>query len=198
MRDQLPEDRRAHIRIVDRILFSFKFMDKKEYEALIEKVLSGAEQPFEEYSMQWGLPKIDAPLRKLREKDEALAKVLDIIDTKLNLILNLLNLRLRKDTPTQEVTVDISAAGLSFPYPEMIKEGQILQMDIGLLPEQYFFRCFGEVVRNQKDDDEGYKIGVKFIWITEQDRERLIEHIFQQQVLQLRLRREVRDSKECS
>ncbi len=198
MRDQLPEDRRAHIRIVDRILFSFKFMDKKEYEALIEKVLSGAEQPFEEYSMQWGLPKIDAPLRKLREKDEALAKVLDIIDTKLNLILNLLNLRLRKDTPTQEVTVDISAAGLSFHYPEMIKEGQILQMDIGLLPEQYFFRCFGEVVRNQKDDDEGYKIGVKFIWITEQDRERLIEHIFQQQVLQLRLRREVRDSKECS
>ncbi len=198
MRDQLPEDRRAHIRIVDRILFSFKFMDKKEYEALVEKVLSGAEQPFEEYSMQWGLPKIDAPLRKLREKDEALAKVLDIIDTKLNLILNLLNLRLRKDTPTQEVTVDISAAGLSFHYPEMIKEGQILQMDIGLLPEQYFFRCFGEVVRNQKDDDEGYKIGVKFIWITEQDRERLIEHIFQQQVLQLRLRREVRDSKECS
>ncbi len=198
MRDQLPEDRRAHIRIVDRILFSFKFMDKKEYEALVEKVLSGAEQPFEEYSMQWGLPKIDAPLRKLREKDEAMAKVLDIIDTKLNLILNLLNLRLRKDTPTQEVTVDISAAGLSFHYPEMIKEGQILQMDIGLLPEQYFFRCFGEVVRNQKDDDEGYKIGVKFIWITEQDRERLIEHIFQQQVLQLRLRREVRDSKECS
>ncbi len=198
MRDQLPEDRRAHIRIVDRILFSFKFMDKKEYEALVEKVLSGAEQPFEEYSMQWGLPKIDAPLRKLREKDEALAKVLDTIDTKLNLILNLLNLRLRKDTPTQEMTVDISAAGLSFPYPERIEEGQILQMDIGLLPEQYFFRCFGEVVRNQKDDDEGYKIGVKFIWITEQDRERLIEHIFQQQVLQLRLRREVRDNKECS
>ena len=194
----MPEDRRAHIRIVDRILFSFKFMDKKEYEALVEKVLSGAEQPFEEYSMQWGLPKIDAPLRKLREKDEALAKVLDTIDTKLNLILNLLNLRLRKDTPTQEMTVDISAAGLSFPYPERIEEGQILQMDIGLLPEQYFFRCFGEVVRNQKDDDEGYKIGVKFIWITEQDRERLIEHIFQQQVLQLRLRREVRDNKECS
>ena len=198
MKDQLPEDRRAHIRIVDRILFSFKFMDKKEYEALVEKVLSGAEQPFEEYSMQWGLPKIDAPLRKLREKDEALAKVLDTIDTKLNLILNLLNLRLRKDTPTQEMTVDISAAGLSFHYPERIEEGQILQMDIGLLPEQYFFRCFGEVVRNQKDDDEGYKIGVKFIWITEQDRERLIEHIFQQQVLQLRLRREVRDNKECS
>ena len=192
MKEERQEDRRAHIRIVDKVLLNIKPMKKEDYQALVDKVLEGLEQPFEEYSFQWGLPKIDAPIRKLREKDEALAKAIEVLDTKLNLILNLLNLKLKKDAPVKKVTTDISAAGISFSHETPMEKGQILQLDIGLLPEQYFFRCFGEVVRIEKLNDH-YKIGVKFIWITECDRERLIEHIFQQQVLQLRLRREVKE-----
>ncbi|OCC15473.1 hypothetical protein DBT_1220 [Dissulfuribacter thermophilus] len=193
MKEQRPEDRRAHIRITDKILFKIKFIEETEYQQLEEKVLKGIEQPFEEFSLQWELPKIDVPARKLREKDENLAKALEVIDTKLNLIINLLNIRMRKNFPEEQVLVDMSASGIAFTSKEEIKKGQILQLDIGLLPEQYFFRCFGRVVRTEKIQD-GYKIGIKFIWITETDRERLIEHIFQKQVLQLRLRREKKES----
>lgn len=193
MKEQRPEDRRAHIRITDKILFKIKFIEETEYQQLEEKVLKGIEQPFEEFSLQWELPKIDVPARKLREKDENLAKALEVIDTKLNLIINLLNIRMRKNFPKDQVLVDMSASGIAFTYKEEIKKDQILQLDIGLLPEQYFFRCFGRVVRTEKIHD-GYKIGIKFIWITETDREKLIEHIFQKQILQLRLRREKKEN----
>ena len=192
MNKQNHDDRRAHIRIVDKIMLRFQPMNREEYEGLVKKILEGGEHPFDEYSQQCILPKIDAFVRRLREKDEALARILETLDAKLNLILNLLCLRQKKDVPIEKVTVDISAAGLSFPHEDPLEKGQILQLDICLLPEQYFFRCFGEVVRIIKDGN-AYKVGVKFIWITECDRERLIEHIFRQQVLQLRLRREIKE-----
>ena len=192
MSKQNHEVRRAHIRIVDKIMLRLQSMNREEYEGLVKKILEGGEHPFGEYSQQVMLPKIDASIRRLREKDEALARILEALDAKLDLILNLLRSRQKKDEPIQKVTVDISAAGLSFPHEDPMEKGQILQLDIGLLPEQYFFRCFGEVVRTIRDGN-AYKIGVKFIWITECDRERLIEHIFQQQVLKLRLRREIKE-----
>ena len=123
MKEQRPEDRRAHIRITDKILFKIKFIEETEYQQLEEKVLKGIEQPFEEFSLQWELPKIDVPARKLREKDENLAKALEVIDTKLNLIINLLNIRMRKNFPEEQVLVDMSASGIAFTSKEEIKKG---------------------------------------------------------------------------
>ncbi len=192
------DNRRSHLRIHDKVFLRVRCVDEEEYKRKVEHILEGVELPFDDMPLQQQLPAITVYLRKLRDKDEHLSKALEVIDDKLNYIISHLNLKMIKAISGERAFVDLSAAGIAFLSNDLLKDNQILQLDIGLIPEHYFFRCFGRVIRIEpvKDKDK-YKVGVKFIWIAEADKEKIIEHIFQKQVLQLRLRRHKEEKEQC-
>jgi len=195
MSKQKQSDRRAYIRVKDRILLEFEPIDEDDFRERVKAYEEGRDIPWSICTHLQFAQDLSLPLRKIREKDEALATVLEVLDQKLNLILNKLSTEGDK-CPATPYTVDLSAAGLAFFYPREIPKGTILKLDIGLLPQQQFFRCFGKVIRCVPKGENKFEVGVSFIWIMEDDKERLIEHIFQRQVLQLRLRRQQREKED--
>ena len=188
------DDRRSHIRIKDRILLYVQPITEDDYQARIKAFREGTDYPLSECTYLVNVQGIDSTIRKIKERDEAMARAIEIIDQKLNMVINLLSLDLQEECPAKPHVVDMSAAGIAYGSGKSVKLGQKVQLDIGLLPEHNFLRCYGEITRCDKvAGKKGYSVAVKFIWITESDRDRLVEHIFQKQVLQLRIRREQKD-----
>ncbi len=186
-------ERRSHIRIRDRVLLHCRTIERSEYEEKIRAYEEGIDTPWNVYSHPSFTQDIKVYLKKVKEKDEALANCLDILDQKLTLILNLLNKEEEGEENAKPTVVDLSAAGIAFFTEKPLKVNQLLEIDLGLLPQHLFIRCYGSVVQSTKCKDGKYRTGVKFIWMTEDDQDRLIEHIFRHQVIQLRMRR----SQEC-
>ena len=188
---QADDNKRQCIRIRDKILLSFRELSEEEYKGRIDEYINGSDVPWSDSyhpSIQRGIKK---HLKRIREKDKDLAAVLEIFDQKLNLILGLINVEDSIEHykfPSKLYKVDLSARGVGFVTDKSVSSGTILEMFIGLLPQHYIFNCFGRVVRSESKDGKNF-VAVEFIWITEDDQEKIIEHIFGRQVLQLRMRR---------
>ncbi len=189
-------DRRSHIRIRDKVLLHFREISEEEFRKTIHDYQSGAKLPWDMCNHPYFSQSLHGALKKLRDRDETLAQVLELIDQKLDSILNLLNPSEKVDDVSQYI-VDISAMGIGFFSSTSLKVGQYLEMHIGLLPSHVFINCFGRVIRCAEHEG-AYRVAVKFVWISESDQDRLIEHIFQRQVLQLRLRREMKEQEEAA
>lgn len=189
-------DRRSHIRIKDQILLEYKEISAEELRETLNAYKEGTKVPWSQCNHPYFSQSLHGALKRLKEKDENLGKVLELIDQKLDLILNLLDSSRKEEGPGKLYKVDISAMGVAFLSKEPLKVGQYLDLTIGLLPAKIFINCFGKVIRCSQYEDL-YKIAVKFVWISEADQDKLIEHIFQRQVLQLRLRREIKEQQEA-
>ncbi|NDY42032.1 PilZ domain-containing protein [Dissulfurirhabdus thermomarina] len=189
------EDRRSHIRIHDQVLLAWRPITREAFEGIMQAFREGRTTPWSECTRAYEFPKIDAPLKRLREKDPALAAVVEILDQKLTMLLNRLARPEEDECEAKPHLVDISGVGIAFQSDEAIPVGQVLEMDLGLLPSHTFMRLYGEVLRCDRESGGApYAVAVKFIWIAEDDLDRLIEHIFQRQVLQLRLRRQQQEA----
>ncbi len=190
-------ERRSHIRIKDKVLLHYRVLADSEYKEIIHSYEEGTDSPWSLCSHPYFVQEIKTYIKKISERDEALANSLDIIDQKLNLILGLLQKEEDEECPAKPAIVNLSAAGIAFTGKKPLESKQILEIDLGLLPQHFFIRCYGKVLRCKKIKEGCYKIGVKFIWITEDDQDRVIEHIFRRQVLQLRMRRKQQERKRC-
>ncbi len=189
------QEQRDSIRIKDKILLSFHPVSVDEFKTSVKNYMEGTEDPWVDTCHPTFQKDIKAHLKNIKEKDKDLAAVLEILDQKLNMILGLMDTgeTCEKDgIPKKLYKVDLSAKGIGFLTKKGLSKGTILKLSIGLLPEHYFFTCFGQIVRNQPQEEGAFN-GVKFIWITEDDQEKLIEHIFSRQVIYLRMRRQQKE-----
>ena len=187
-------DKRSSIRVNAKVLLKIKKISAQEYERRIENFSTGVDTPVTDCMCHPVLSYDIRPhLKKIREKEEALAAVLDVLDQKLSFIIQKLREGNEQEKGFSSVDVDISAAGIAFVSSEAMEIGQHLEMQIGLMPDYCFFLAMGRVVRINNLKDGRYRIAVEFKWITEDDRERLIEYLFQRQVQQLRMRRMERE-----
>ena len=188
-------EKRESIRIKDRLLLSFKKISEERYRQKLDEYLEGMTDPWIESSHPAVRKGIKKPLKRLKEKDPDLAGILEILDQKLNLLLSFTGSEDstgNQNQPARLYRVDLSAKGIGFVPGHPLEPDTLLELYIGLLPEHYYFNCFGQVVRTDERDGRDFT-AVKFIWITEDDQEKLIEHIFSRQVLQLRMRRKKKE-----
>ena len=190
-------EQRNSIRIKDRVLLSYQPVSQREYEETIKDYMDGVEDPWVDTCHPAFQKDIKPHLKNIREKDKDLATVLEILDQKLNLVLGMIgsdDACEKSNVPNKLYKVDLSAKGIGLKNGKKFEKDTLLRLNIGLLPEHYFFTCFGKVVRMEKKKD-GYFMGIKFIWITDDDEEKLIEHIFSRQVIYLRMRRKQMEEK---
>ncbi len=186
----MSEEKRHYIRVCDRIYIKCQKLSKHEFENKIKEYELGKELPWIDPLHPPGeARKWESLLKKLRERDRELAGLFEILEQKLDRILvNLVGPKCLKGFV--KVEADISGGGLKVILPEKPALGEIFELDIGLIPEWYFFRAYGEVVRTKKLGNK-YEVAFKFIWITETDQDRLVQHVFRQQVLQLQAKKRV-------
>ena len=124
-----------------------------------------------------------------------LAEFLIQIDDKLDRVMDLLIHGKGGDEtpPTVLETVDISGAGISMVLSAPLNVGQLLQISIRFPGFPLgLFKVFGEVVRIEpatEKDEVVYHAGIRFLEISDAERDRLVAYTFMQQ------RKTIRESK---
>ncbi len=188
----MSEEKRNYIRIYDHVLLRLKKLDRQQFERKLENFREGKEHPWIDPIRPPGeAVKVESLLKKLREENRELAGLLEILNHKLDRILiHLLGDEFLRGF--REVEANLSAGGIRVVIPEEPQVGDIYEIDLGLLPDWIFLKTFGEVVRVEECEDGFCEVAFKFIWITEADQDRLVRHIFRQQVLQLKATRRVK------
>jgi len=177
------EQGRQHVRIDDRVLLRYRRLSPEEFREKVSRYQAGEEEPWVDPIRTPGeARRLNYHLQKLREKNRDLSEILEILALKLDRLLVEAKSEALKEF--REVKVNISGAGIRFELDPLPEPGDIFEFDIGLLPEYHFVRAYGEVVRV-----EGREAAFKFIWITEEDVDRVVQHVFRKQLLQIQASR---------
>ena len=124
--------------------------------------------------------------RRTRMRDDTY-EYLQSIDRKLDLIINLLT-SAGSQFESQHLRVDVSGSGLRFESSVSFEVGTFLDLRIGVISSSYGdVRAVGEVVRSRVIDEERrvWEVAVRFVAISEVDRDRLVHHIFSSQRQQM-------------
>jgi hypothetical protein len=187
------KDKRAYVRIRDQVFLRFRAIDAEEYAKAGPLCRHGMDSQWPATEVLSASRKIDLYIQRMREKDDALANILEAFDQKLDYILDILMMHMANGMPDEPYIVELSAAGMAFSYHSPVPQGQVLEIDLGLLPERSFLRCYGKVVRCEDDRRGGFAIAIEFICINNVDQDRLIEHVFKKQMAHLQLLRKERD-----
>ena len=123
----------------------------------------------------------------------SLVDVLQILNRKINLLERvissemLLSASASPDTVQHEAkSVNLSGGGMSLVAADALPENARLIVDMILLPTHDPIRVFGKVVHCQAIEESQFEIGVEFVEISNQDRERIIRHTLQRQAEQIR------------
>jgi len=122
-------------------------------------------------------------------KEEQLYRCLQLINNKLDFVIEQTFLRPSEAPPSRGMVVDLSGSGLRLSCREHLKQGTLLMMDL-LLPGtfQYQVELVSEVIRVEAMED-GYEAGCRIIDIEESARESIVKLVFQKQ------RRDIRHGK---
>lgn len=188
------DDRRQYFRIDNSVLLSYVVMNEQEMQDGIRDLSTGG---FSGGGLSTTLMEIEAQLQgslaKLGEKDSELQSLIELMNVKVNALLDMLPILgnrsdgILESEPTQ---VNISASGISFPTNEALAPGSKLQLRLVLAPNYQYVTAFATVVRCDKErDNESYTVAAEFVFMLDRFREILIKYAMQKQAAELKLRR---------
>jgi len=189
MAENVPDEKRTYVRVDSLLQARIKFIDSRAYEAA--KILRSSQiQP-------------QAPLHHTESFDEdispaqlfqQIAAMLVRINAKIDRLIDLHEENKSDQTILENVeSIDISGSGMSLIVSAPVEIGQLLQISMSTmgLPAG-LFDLHGKVVRitpMDENEKESFRIGVEFIDISEEERDRLIEYSFSRQRKLIRQRK---------
>lgn len=176
---------RAHLRMDVMILLQHRRLTTKEYEEMEKTNFDDDEEglSIQSFSLQ--------PFIEDKEKEEEIGNVepfiinaLIDINLKLNLIFTMLSCS--KGEPSiftqKPVEVNLSEGGIGFIIKGKVKKGDILELKI-LLPvfPLVLIKAWGKVIRSTPMPKDGCKVGVQYLNVKEEDRDKIVHYIFKKQ-----------------
>ena len=173
------EERRSFVRGNFSFNVKFKTMTKDEYEYLKKT----NEAIFPTFKQELGVEIKDREINADHLASASLINHLFQIDEKLDLILELLsNDKTVKGLYSQGVGLNISGSGMNIMVNRYVEYGRVIHTKFYLskFPLVYM-DIFGEVVHVTQVDKDGrthYNIGIKFLDLSMNDRERIISSVF--------------------
>lgn len=133
-------------------------------------------------------------LAKLRERDADLADFLQHLDNKMNIMLKQVK---GGESPLDALIMrkaNISANGIAFCGDAPARLDEIVEIHVVLLPAYTYVYSFGKVIACDPAPEGGdldckFRVALEFVFLLDEDREKIIQHTFKQQSLALRNRR---------
>jgi hypothetical protein len=190
----MSEERREYFRIDDEIALDYRLISSGEAELLREKIQSRVVDRFTAASSFTATSRhMTHIIHKVQVQSPELARCLQSIDRKLNMIAQLfvseeINLHER---PTREV--NLSAGGMAFRVQQEIKVDSLLELRMVLFPSLVGILTVSRVIQCERVEDGDLKfpwqIAVVYEHLRETDRELLVRHIMSKETQQLRSRR---------
>jgi PilZ domain len=195
----MSDDRREYFRIEDEIALDYRLINEQEVDRLVERMRSRLVDRFNAASSFAATSRQMAHvIHKVQSQSPELARCLQAIDQKLNMIARLFVSEEMKidDQPSREVT--LSAGGLSFRARHEIAIDSLLELRMVLFPSLSGILTISRVVNCKRLVDDNtqfpWQIAVEYEHLRETDRELLVRHIMAKETEQLRAQRSENDS----
>ena len=174
---------RTHLRMDVMILLQYRKLSAEEYEE-IEKTNPNDHKlnlSLQSFTLQPFLDDKDKE-EETGHIDPFVTNALLDINIKLSLILSMLSGDKETSIFTKEPTeVNLSEGGIGFTIKEKVEAGEILELRM-MLPAFpiAIIRVWGKVVRVNPQGN-GYKVGIQYTKIKEEDQNIIVHHIFKKQ-----------------
>lgn len=190
----MSDERREYFRIDDEVALDYRLISEAEAERLREKIQSRLVDRFTAASSFTATSRqMTHVIHKVQNQSPELARCLQMIDQKLNMIAQLfvseeINLH---EQPTREV--NLSAGGIAFRVQHEIKIDKLLELRMVLFPSLVGVLTVSRVIQCERVDDGNLKfpwlISVVYEHLRETDRELLVRHIMSKETQHLRSQR---------
>lgn len=188
-------NRRQSVRVTDRVMLAVHPVSAEKMQAVVKDFQQGI-SPYN----QQGLTDIQmfigaqSALANLRERDADLADFLQHLDNKMNMLLKQVK---GGESPLDALSMrkaNISANGIAFCNEAPARLDEIVEIHLVLLPAYTYVYSFGKVIACDPapaGEESGckFRVALEFVFLLDEDREKIIQHTFKQQSLALRNRR---------
>jgi hypothetical protein len=126
-------------------------------------------------------------------KDEQLFLALQLLNNKLDFIIEQLLSRSSFEINCQDKVIEISASGLKFSSVEKFEEGALIKMEL-IMPGivHYNMELIAEIIRTTKKDDQ-YISAAKIVHIKDEARDSIVKLVFQRQRMDIRNKKNMED-----
>ncbi len=181
------EERRRFFRINDTLGVAWRELNEEE----LREGNALANKPTDIYSLLGSLEnKISHRLGQYRIKDPMAAELFDLINQKLNCMVNQMEAEsvMVKKLAHRMQEVNISACGLGFGVDTALSVEQLILLDFVLHPSNAHITCYGRVVSceaapegSAPDSALSHYARIDFYELDEVDQEVLIQHIVKRQ-----------------
>ena len=188
-------NRRQSVRVMDRVMLAVHPVSAEKMQSVVDDFQQGI-SPYN----QEGLADIQlfigaqSALAGLRERDADLADYLQHLDNKMNLMLKQVR---GGESPLDAMIMrkaNISANGIAFFTDTPARLDDIVEIHLVLLPAYIYVYSFCKVIASDPAPEgeasvAKFRVALEFIFLLDEDREKIIQHTFKQQSLALRNRR---------
>jgi len=172
------EERRQFFRVEDEAEISFKVMSTDETQEWLEsrdKADHARKSQLEN--------EILSAITKLKPAQPEVARVLDLLNKKINILGQMEEHELTFVENDTISTVNLSACGIAFPTDKLVKEDQILLLQMRLLPSNAKVTVLSKVIHTENDAASGKQVvRASFENIDSATQDLLMQHLFQVQV----------------
>jgi c-di-GMP-binding flagellar brake protein YcgR len=186
----MSEERRRYFRIDDSMGVFYRLLGDEESKALARE--SKERKGPVDYAANFD-NRIHTLLDSCKVQSPIAAELLDLLNKKLNFIVAQMDIDtdLMKSVAYTMRRVNVSACGLAFSTEELLKPGQMLQLDILLHPEELKLMALAKVVDCEpiEDSEKEFFVRLDFTEVSSTDQELLIQHVVKCQSSQLVQRR---------
>ncbi|MCG6864418.1 MAG: PilZ domain-containing protein [Thiogranum sp.] len=195
----MSDERREYFRIADEIALDYRLLKDEEVDGLLERMRSRLMDRFTAASSFAATTRQMAHLiHKVQTESPELARCLQAIDQKLNMIAQLFvsEQMALDDQPTREVS--LSAGGVAFRAQHELRTDSLLELRMVLFPSMIGILTISRVIHCERMDDGNsqfpWQVAVEYEHLRETDRELLVRHIMSKETEQLRAQRSENDN----
>ena len=195
----MSDELREYFRIADELALYYRPLKDEEVDGLLERMRSRLVDRFTAASSFAATTRQMAHLiHKVQTESPELARCLQAIDQKLNMIAQLFvsEQMALDDQPTREVS--LSAGGVAFRAQHELSTGSLLELRMVLFPSMIGILTISRVIHCERMDDGNsqfpWQVAVEYEHLRETDRELLVRHIMAKETEQLRAQRSENDS----
>tara|TARA_R110002072_G_scaffold104540_2_gene228994 strand:- start:8311 stop:8859 length:549 start_codon:yes stop_codon:yes gene_type:complete len=179
------DERRRYFRIDDNIGIRYEVLAPDEVAPRQAALARGEIRG--DNTLQLAERQLQLLIDKLRVQQPEFAEAIHLLNTKFNALKDALPSH--ADFHSVVMPVSISACGLSFDIEAEIRAGEILYMDLTLLPTDLHIHTLAEIVACQQSGSV-WTISADYLNLSEENEELMVQHIVKRQRKILAERRE--------
>jgi c-di-GMP-binding flagellar brake protein YcgR len=171
------DERRRYFRIEDTIAVLYEPLGDEQAKARQEAINRGDFGP--NNSLQETERQLQLLIDKLRVQNPELGEAVELLNTKFNLLKNDVDESARE---MKVVRASISACGVSFKAPERMPAGEMVYLDILLLPTDLHVQTVADVVAcRELEGESAYEVSFEFNHLSLEVEELMIQHVVKRQ-----------------